>query len=214
VPRFALLQLQERFNCKLKVVYRPIPLTLFTEAPMLFIPDSTRQRLCTETHHDDALRDQICRMLKKAGLRPTRQRIELGKLLLTGGHRHVTADELHNEALAAGVPHSLATVYNTLNQFVTAGLLRCVNLDGARSFFDTNEADHHHFYIGDDNRVIDIPAEDIGFNALPEPPPGYRISAVEVVIRLERDISRGHGTLTETTSTTTPAIEKQEPAFS
>ena len=60
----------------------------------------------------------------RAGLRPTRQRLALAQLLFDGGDRHVTAEQLHGEALAAAIPVSLATVYNTLHQFTAAGLLR------------------------------------------------------------------------------------------
>src|SRR5574340_256514 len=62
--------------------------------------------------------------LSGAGLRPTRQRLRLGWLLFGGGDRHVTAERLYEEALAARAPISLATVYNTLNQFTSAGLLK------------------------------------------------------------------------------------------
>src|SRR5262245_14507141 len=80
--------------------------------------------------------------LKGAGLRPTRQRRALAALLFSKGHRHVTAEGLHEEALAQGVPVSLATVYNTMHQFTDAGLLREVTVDGARTYFDTNTGDH------------------------------------------------------------------------
>ena len=63
------------------------------------------------------------RRLKKAELRPTRQRLALGKLLFDGGDRHVTAEHLHDEAMRQGIRVSLATVYNTLNQFTAVGLL-------------------------------------------------------------------------------------------
>ena len=76
--------------------------------------------------------------LAKSGLRPTRQRRVLAQLLFSGPDRHVTAEELHQEALAAGATISLATVYNTLNQFTAANLLREVAIEGAKTYFDTN----------------------------------------------------------------------------
>src|SRR5687768_2713764 len=88
--------------------------------------------------------------LKAAGLRPTRQRLALAKLLFGPRDRHVSAEELHGEALSAGVPMSLATVYNTLHQFTGAGLLRELAVDGARTYFDTNIGNHHHFYCEED----------------------------------------------------------------
>jgi Fur family iron response transcriptional regulator len=63
-------------------------------------------------------------MLRKAGLRPTRQRMVLGRLLFGSGDRHVTAEQLHAEVAAFGEHVSLATVYNTLHQFKRAGLVR------------------------------------------------------------------------------------------
>src|ERR1700722_2837022 len=80
--------------------------------------------------------------LRRVGLRPTRQRVELASLLLTGSDRHVTAESLHDEVNGAGMKVSLATVYNTLHQFTAAGLLRQVVVDAARGYFDTNTGDH------------------------------------------------------------------------
>src|SRR5262245_10510321 len=99
--------------------------------------------------------DQASR-LRTAGLRPTRQRMALAQLLFTDKDRHVTAETLHGEAVAAGESVSLATVYNTLHQFTEAGLLRQVVVDGSRTYFDTNTGDHHHFYREDDGLLIDI----------------------------------------------------------
>ena len=90
--------------------------------------------------------DRAHSWLSGAGLRPTRQRKELGRLLFDGPDRHVTAEVLHDEAMRAGVRVSLATVYNTLNQFTEAGLMREIVVDGDRTYFDTNTSDHHHFF--------------------------------------------------------------------
>lgn len=124
--------------------------------------------------------------LRGAGLRPTRQRMALAQLLFARGNRHISAEALHDEALAADVPVSLATVYNTLHQFTAAGLLREVPLDGSKTYFDTNVSDHHHFFLEDDNVMFDVPEEALTLDNLPEPPPGTEISRVDVVIRLRR----------------------------
>ncbi|MDA4836186.1 transcriptional repressor, partial [Enterobacter hormaechei] len=71
--------------------------------------------------------------------------------------RHLSAEELHEEALGANVPVSLATVYNTLHQFTQAGMLRILAVEGAKTYFDTNVSDHHHFFVEGENQVIDIP---------------------------------------------------------
>jgi Fur family iron response transcriptional regulator len=122
--------------------------------------------------------------LRLAGLRPTRQRIALSSILFGRGDRHVTAERLHEEAAAAGESVSLATVYNTLHQFKTAGLVREIALDGQRAYFDTNTSNHNHFYFEKSGEIKDIPADSIRVDGLPEPPPGMRISHVDVVVRL------------------------------
>jgi len=124
--------------------------------------------------------------LRKAGLRPTRQRRALAGLLFARGHRHVTAESLHEEAVAAGVPVSLATIYNTMHQFTHAGLLREVTVDGARTYFDTNIGDHHHFYCEDDGTLFDIDGAAIEVAGVPVPPHGAKVDRVDVIVRLKR----------------------------
>ena len=129
----------------------------------------------------------VTNLLKKAGLRPTRQRVVLGKLLwpIDGAKRHVTAEQLHQEVHASGTQVSLATVYNTLHQFTGSGLLSEVVLDGSKAYFDTNIDPHHHFLYEDSGRLIDIPADQVSFQNLPDTPCGKMPHAVEVVIRLK-----------------------------
>lgn len=124
--------------------------------------------------------------LRKAGLRPTRQRLALAQLLFGRGDRHVTAEGLHGEAVSAGVPVSLATVYNTMHQFTAAGLLREVTVDGTRIYFDTNTGDHHHFYCEDDGTLLDIDGTAIEVAGVPAPPQGAKVDRVEVIVRLKR----------------------------
>lgn len=126
----------------------------------------------------------IEKRVRDAGLRPTRQRIALANLLFAKGDRHLSAEELHEEAVAAGVPVSLATVYNTLHQFTGAGMLRILAVEGARTYFDTNTSDHHHFYVEGENRVMDVPRGPVTVNNLPAPPEGMEIANVDIVIRL------------------------------
>ena len=94
--------------------------------------------------------------LKAAGLRPTRQRLALAKLLFECKDRHVTAEQLHSEAHAANIKVSLATVYNTLHQFTEAGMLRVLAVEGVKTYFDTNTSDHHHFFVEGANAIYDI----------------------------------------------------------
>jgi len=119
-------------------------------------------------------------------LRPTKQRLALAGLLFAHGDRHATAEQLHEEAIAAGVPVSLATVYNTMHQFTAAGLLREVTVDGTRTYFDTNTGMHHHFYCEDDGTRLDIDGDSIEVGRLPSPPHGAKIERVDVIVRLKR----------------------------
>lgn len=125
--------------------------------------------------------------LKAVGLRPTRQRLALARLLFEGGDRHVSAESLHEEAAQRHIPVSLATVYNTLHQFTEAGLLREVVVEPGRSYFDTNRHDHHHFFNETTGRLMDIPGDQVMLSRLPDVPEGHSVSRVEVVIRLKED---------------------------
>ena len=64
---------------------------------------------------------------------------------------------LFEEANKAKVSVSLATVYNSLNQFTKVALLRQVAIDASKSYFDTNNTEHHHFYIEDQHELLDVP---------------------------------------------------------
>jgi Fur family iron response transcriptional regulator len=125
-------------------------------------------------------------MLRGAGLRPTRQRLALAQILFAQGNRHVSAERLHEEALFQRAGVSLATVYNTLHQFTGAGLLREVAVDGSKTYFDTNTSDHNHFYVEDDGKVLDIPGAALSVGDVPDPPEGYEVTRVDVVVRLRR----------------------------
>ncbi|MDE1160128.1 MAG: Fur family transcriptional regulator [Neorhizobium sp.] len=122
--------------------------------------------------------------LRDYGLRPTRQRVALADLLFAKGDRHLTVEELHEEAGAAGVPVSLATVYNTLHQFTEAGLIRVLAIESAKTYFDTNISDHHHFFVEGRNEVLDIPVSNLQIGNLPQAPEGMEIAHVDVIIRL------------------------------
>jgi Fur family iron response transcriptional regulator len=124
--------------------------------------------------------------LRDAQLRPTRQRVALGWLLFGRGDRHVTAEMLFEEARAAKVPVSLATVYNTLHQFTAAGLLREIAVEGARAYFDTNATPHHHFLVEETGALVDIPNSNLVLAQTPTPPPGCAIAGVDIVIRVRR----------------------------
>ena len=125
--------------------------------------------------------------LKDAGLRPTRQRLSLAKLLFEGGDRHVSAEDLHAEAMANRIQVSLATIYNTLHQFTAAGLLREVVVEPGRSYFDNNMVPHHHFFVEGEGKLMDIPADQVLLGHLPEAPKGMKVARVDVIVRLAND---------------------------
>ena len=124
--------------------------------------------------------------LRGAGLRPTRQRLAIAALLLDGRHRHVSADGLAREIRQTGAHMAGGTIYNTLNQFTEAGLLRRVTIHNEHSVFDTNTDHHHHFYDAEQDQLIDIPADDVLLAALPGAPEGHDIKSVDVLIHISQ----------------------------
>ncbi|BCW86982.1 hypothetical protein sos41_01080 [Alphaproteobacteria bacterium SO-S41] len=125
------------------------------------------------------------RLLTGAGLRPTRQRLHLARLLFADGPRHLTAEMLAQEVYEHGLKLPLGTVYNALHAFARAGLLREVAVDGTRTWFDTHTEPHHHF-VDANGRLADIPAGAIELARLPAAPEGQEIQSVEIVLRLKR----------------------------
>lgn len=128
---------------------------------------------------------QVVDRLKQAGLRPTRQRMALAKLLCDAGDCHFTAEQLHGKAEAADIHVSLATIYNTLHQFTRAGIMREIVVAPGSSCFDTNVTDHHHFYYEENAQLADIDGDDIVISTLPKPPAGSAVARVDVIIRLK-----------------------------
>src|ERR1043165_2261419 len=129
----------------------------------------------------------VVERLRRAGLWPAGQRVSLARLLFDGDDRHVTAEQLHGEALAAAIRVSLATVYNTLHQFTAAGLMREVVVEPGRSYFDTNIDDHHHFFCESTGHLQDIPGGLVRVGDLPRPPKGAAIHRVDVIIRIRQE---------------------------
>ena len=132
-------------------------------------------------------RAEAQRRLRRFGLRPTRQRVLLAHLMFGAGPRHVAAETLFEEARAAGEMLSLATVYNALHQFAGAGMIRSLPGAGGRAWFDTSTHEHCHYFVEAEGRLFDAPDDLIAAPAAPAAPPGYRVVAVDVVIRLERE---------------------------
>jgi Fur family iron response transcriptional regulator len=121
--------------------------------------------------------------LASAGVRPTRQRLELAEILFGKGDRHFTAETIHGEARALRYPPSLGTVYNTLNQFVENGLIREIALYDSKIWYDTNTGPHCHYYWEDTQQLSDIPNEHIPTLSVPAPE-GATVTAIDVIVRV------------------------------
>lgn len=134
--------------------------------------------------HTDDPNMHIAKMLTRKGIRPTKIRKHIAELLFDGHNKHVTADDVIDMARAAEIKVSIASIYNTLNQFAAAGLLRRVTVDPGKTFFDTNLTDHHHFFYEGENRLEDITASTLKVSALPPLPNGRKVKSIDVTIRL------------------------------
>ena len=124
--------------------------------------------------------------LLAAGVRPTRQRLDIGRLLFEGCDRHFTAEMLFHEASTLRYSPSLATIYNTLHEFAEHGLLREIAVYGAKLWYDTKIGPHFHFYREDREELFDIPEELIPAIRIPAPE-GMRIEAIDIVVRVKAD---------------------------
>ena len=121
--------------------------------------------------------------LKKNGIRPTKQRMVLAKLLFEKGDRHISAEEIFDEIKKEDRKISLATIYNTLKQFRKIGLLKELVIDQNKSIYCTNHYAHYHLLIEDENKIIDIPQENIDLN-IPEIPACLNLHNIDVVVRV------------------------------
>jgi Fur family transcriptional regulator, iron response regulator len=130
------------------------------------------------------LAQMIRTRLHAANLRPTRQRVSLAGLLFVAGDRHATAEHLYKEAKALCMPLSLATVYNTLNQFAAAGLVREVALYGSKVWYDTKTGPHCHYFDENRQTLFDAP-EDLTKDIRVKAPPGKKIVGIDIIIRLQ-----------------------------
>ena len=124
-------------------------------------------------------------MLEKAGLRATAPRVILTCLLFCDeSHNHITAEELYEQSIEADCRVSLATVYNTLRAFTAAGILRQVNTDCSRVYFDTDPAEHYHFYDERTGKLINIGDNLLQDIKLPPLPEGAQLKGVDLLVRI------------------------------
>ena|SRR5690625_2517793 len=125
----------------------------------------------------------LAHKLLEHGVRVTRQRLRIATAMLNSP-RHLSADQVLSEVNRHGTAVSKATVYNTLRTFTEHGLLREVNVEADRSFYDSTVVPHHHFYNPDTGELTDIPADRLTITGIPAPPAGTEMSDVEVIVRL------------------------------
>jgi len=128
-------------------------------------------------------RDEVARLLVSHGVLPTAQRIDIASLILVRP-QHLSAEQIIAAIRSSGLRVSKATVYNTLNLFCERGLLRAVDVDPTRHFYDSSTAPHHHFYNVDTGELTDIPLEAVTLNVTTPLPLGTRQAGIDVVVRV------------------------------
>ena len=126
---------------------------------------------------------QAMKKIESSGIRPTKQRRVLAKILFEKGNRHVSADELFHDVKKEDRKISMATIYNTLKQFTNLGLIREIVVDQNKSLYCTNNESHYHLYIEDEEKVIDIPTKNIDLN-IPAIPACLKLHNVDVIVRI------------------------------
>lgn len=126
---------------------------------------------------------EIRKKIKRAGLRPTKQRMAIAECILPP--RHFSVEQIHMELIEKNQSIALSTVYNTVRQFLKSGLIREYHLDGVKSMYDSNLEAHHHFYDENTGRIYDI-STDVSLSKTPKPPKGYEIDRVDIIVRLKR----------------------------
>ena len=124
------------------------------------------------------------KMLKKSPLKLTDQRMNLIKLLFKNGASHFTVEEVYKKVNKNKLKISLATVYNSLNQFKEHGIIKAIKVSSDKIYFDTNLKEHHHFFCQNSGKLIDIQTENVKISKLPKLPKGKRIESVEVLINI------------------------------
>jgi Fur family transcriptional regulator, iron response regulator len=127
----------------------------------------------------------VRRKLEAAGVRPTRQRLDIGRAIFGDRDRHFTAEMVYQETRSIRYAPTLGTIYNTLNEFARCGLLREIAIYDAKLWYDTKTGPHFHFYHEDTEELSDIPEEWLPQFAI-RAPDGMTIAAIDVIVRVKR----------------------------
>jgi Fur family iron response transcriptional regulator len=128
-------------------------------------------------------RDAIARLLSQHGLQVTTQRLDIAEFVLSRP-QHLSADQILQAMHARGSRVSKATVYNTMNLFSERGIVRTVELDPERLYYDSTSEPHHHFYNVDTGELTDIPADSVSVSLDTALPDGTVHESVDIVIRV------------------------------
>ena len=127
--------------------------------------------------------------LRSSGLRPTKQRLEICKLLFDRKKTfHFTINDLSKILRdKTNKKISLATIYNTIHSFKNKGYLKEISINRDKSYFDTNTSDHHHFLDINNNQLIDLKNEDVDKIRIKKNIPGKKITSIEVLVKIENN---------------------------
>lgn len=128
-------------------------------------------------------RETVKDMLALHGIIPTRQRVEIARVLFSR-QTHFSADQLLDAVHLENSASSKATIYNTLNLFVEKRLVREVIVDPNRVFYDPNMVPHHHIYNMDTGELTDVEADEMMVTGLPQLPQGMVAEYVDVIVRI------------------------------
>ena len=125
--------------------------------------------------------------LRSSGLRPTKQRIKVCKLLFNRKKTfHFTISDISKMLKKQTYEKiSLATIYNTVHSFKEKGYLKEISVDREKSYFDTNTSNHHHFLDVNTNELIDLKNEDVHNIKIKKRIPGKKINSIEVLVKIE-----------------------------
>ena len=124
-------------------------------------------------------------LLTGRGVALTRQRLYVAQVLFARC-QHLSADQILSAVNAKGADISKATIYNTLNLFVSKSLIREVIVDSDKVFYDSNTTPHHHLYDVESGEIIDIDATHIAVTGLPALPDGMIAACVDIIVRMRR----------------------------
>ena len=136
-----------------------------------------------EVYNPMSAYNSAIKKLEKNGIRATKQRRVLAKLIFDKGKRHISAENLFDEVKKDARKISMATIYNTLKQFTTLGLIREIVVDQNKSLYCNNNQSHYHLYIEDEGKVIDIPTQNIDLD-IPSIPACLKLHDIDVIVRI------------------------------